>query len=118
VIIGDEHLITAIEGGFDRLGVLDIDAEHVGDEASDEGVFFLTLAEDGFDAFADAFAFGFQVLKESLAGDEAGALFAGGAELLGDLGDLLAEGGSLVGAFFELALEGLDFLGDGGEVLV
>jgi hypothetical protein len=79
VIVGDEHLIAAVEGGFDGFGVFDIDAKQIGDQAADEGILLLTLAEDGFDAFADALAFGFQILEELLTGEEAGTLFAGGA---------------------------------------
>ena len=46
-------MVAAIEGGFDGVSVLDINAEDVGDEAFNEGKFFVALAEDGFDAFWD-----------------------------------------------------------------
>ena len=58
-VIADEHLVAAVEGGFDDVGVFDVDAEDVGDDAADEREFGIALAEDGFDAFGEAFATGF-----------------------------------------------------------
>ena len=104
-VVADEHLVAAVEGGFDDVGVLDIDAQNVGDDAADEGKFAVALAEDGFDAFGEAFALGFQILKKFLAGEEGAAVLAGAAELLGDFGDLPAEGGGFVGAGVEALLE-------------
>src|SRR5438045_3617310 len=44
-VVTDEHLIAAVEGGFDDVGVLDIDAEDICDDAADEGEFALALTE-------------------------------------------------------------------------
>ena len=57
--------------------MLDIDAEHVRNQAADKGEFCFALAKDGFDAFADAFAICFEVREQFLAGDEAGAMLLG-----------------------------------------
>ena len=58
-VVADEHLVAAIECGFDDVGVFDVDAEDVGDDAADEGEFGFALPEDGFDAFGKSFALGF-----------------------------------------------------------
>ena len=91
--------------------MFDIDAQHVGDQARGRTGISVALAQDRFHAFADAFAFGFQILQQSLARDQAGAMFLGGAELLADLRDLLAERGCFRLLGFELRL----LLGDVGR---
>ena len=45
-VVGDQPLVAAVQGGFDRVGVLDVDAQHVGDQAADERELLLALAED------------------------------------------------------------------------
>jgi hypothetical protein len=97
-------LVAAVERGFDRVGVFDVHAQHIGDEAADEGESLLALAEDGFDAFADAFAAGFEILQQLLSRDQAGAVLLGGAEVFADLLDLLAKLLGVATLGFELLL--------------
>src|SRR5688500_1016592 len=93
------------------MGVFDVHAQDVGDQAADEGEFLVALAEDALDAFADAFAARFKILEQLLARDQAGAVLLGGAEVLANLLDLLAELLRVAALGFELAL----LLVDGGH---
>ena len=81
-----------------RMVASDVDAEDVGDDAFDEGELAVALAEDGLDAFAHAFAAGFQVLQQLLPRNQAAAVLPGRAKLLADLSDLEVELGGQTGA--------------------
>ena len=67
-IIGHQPLIAPVQCGFDHVGMFHIHAKNVGNQAAHERKFLLALAEDTFHAFADAFALGFQVFQQFLAG--------------------------------------------------
>ncbi len=71
MIVGDERLVLTVERGFDHVGVFDVDAKHVGDQAADEWKLLFALPQDRFDAFADAFTAGFEILEQFLTTQQA-----------------------------------------------